>query len=172
MRPERSSRPLRAADVSIFTSVWTWNNFLCPFLAATSQTMMIIPAGIGTVISGVGIINALQMASAVLGALPLVVVFLLARRQIVEGVAGTGLKQLAGRLSAASLTKDRSKYVTGQVIRSSRVSKTWAAKKTHKLSRELSPLNSLCPRARNIPPFPAAENPVTVRARSPAGTIA
>ena len=92
MRPERSSRPLRAADVSIFTSVWTWNNFLCPFLAATSQTMMIIPAGIGTVISGVGIINALQMASAVLGALPLVFVFLLAQRQIVEGVAGTGLK--------------------------------------------------------------------------------
>ena len=31
-------------------------------------------------------------ASAVLGALPLVFVFLLAQRQIVEGVAGTGLK--------------------------------------------------------------------------------
>ena len=113
------------------------------------------------------------MASAVLGAPPLVFVFLLAQRQIVEGVAGTGLKeQAARRLSAASLPKDRRDYVTGQVIRSSRVSKTWAAKKTHKLSRELSPLNSLCPRARNIPPFPAAENPVTVRARSPAGTIA
>jgi hypothetical protein len=44
------------------------------------------------VVSGVGIVNALQMASAVLGALPLVFVFLLAQRQIVEGVAGTGLK--------------------------------------------------------------------------------
>ena len=54
--------------------------------------MMTIPAGIGTVVSGVGIINALQMASAVLGTLPLVFVFLLAQRQIVEGVAGTGLK--------------------------------------------------------------------------------
>jgi len=32
------------------------------------------------------------MASAVLGALPLVLVFLLAQRQIVEGVAGPGLK--------------------------------------------------------------------------------
>jgi multiple sugar transport system permease protein len=37
-------------------------------------------------------VNALQMASAVLGGLPLVFVFLLAQRQIVEGVAGTGLK--------------------------------------------------------------------------------
>jgi multiple sugar transport system permease protein len=85
------ARPAIAA-VSIFTFVWTWNNFLWPFLAATSQTMMTIPAGIGTVVSGVGIVNALQMASAVLGALPLVFVFLLAQRQIVEGVAGTGLK--------------------------------------------------------------------------------
>lgn len=49
-------------------------------------------AGIGTVISGIGVVNALQMASAVLAALPLVFVFPLAQRQIVEGVDGTGLK--------------------------------------------------------------------------------
>lgn len=42
---------------------WTWNNFLWPFLAATSPTMMTIPAGLGTVVTGVGIVNALQMAS-------------------------------------------------------------------------------------------------------------
>ncbi|MBO0801778.1 MAG: carbohydrate ABC transporter permease [Nocardiopsaceae bacterium] len=80
------------AAVSIFTFVWSWNNFLWPFLSATSTSMMTIPAGIGTVVSGVGIMNALQMASAVLASLPLVLVFLLGQRQIVEGVAGTGLK--------------------------------------------------------------------------------
>lgn len=85
------ARPAVAA-VAIFTFVWTWNNFLWPFLASTSPTMFTIPVGIGTVVSGVGIVNALQMASAVLGALPLVLVFLLGQRQIVEGVAGTGLK--------------------------------------------------------------------------------
>ena len=63
------ARPAIAA-VSIFTFVWTWNNFLWPFLAATSQTMMTIPAGLGTVVNGVGIINALQMASAILAACP------------------------------------------------------------------------------------------------------
>jgi ABC-type glycerol-3-phosphate transport system permease component len=42
---------------------------------------------------------ALQMASAVLGALPLVFVFLLAQRQIVEGVAGTALKSPACAIS-------------------------------------------------------------------------
>jgi multiple sugar transport system permease protein len=80
------------AAVAIFTFVWTWNNFLWPFLATTNQTMMTIPVGLGTVVSGTGITNALTMASAVLGALPLVMVFLLGQRQIVEGVAGTGLK--------------------------------------------------------------------------------
>ncbi len=43
-------------------------------------------------ISGTGVVNALQMASAVLAALPLVFVFPLAQRQIVEGVDETVLK--------------------------------------------------------------------------------
>ena len=47
------ARPAIAA-VAIFTFVWTWNNFLWPFLAATSPTMMTIPAGIGTVSAGSG----------------------------------------------------------------------------------------------------------------------
>jgi multiple sugar transport system permease protein len=80
------------AAVSIFTFVWTWNNFLWPFLSSTNTPMMTIPVGLGTVIPGEGITNALVMASAILGALPLVVVFLFGQRQIVEGVAGTGLK--------------------------------------------------------------------------------
>ena len=58
--------PPAVAAVSIFTFVWTWNNFLWPFLAGTNTTMMTIPVGLGTVVSGVGIVNALQMASAVL----------------------------------------------------------------------------------------------------------
>jgi multiple sugar transport system permease protein len=80
------------AAVSIFTFVWTWNNFLWPFLSSTNTPMMTIPVGLGTVIPGSGITNALVMASAILGALPLIVVFLFGQRQIVEGVAGTGLK--------------------------------------------------------------------------------
>jgi multiple sugar transport system permease protein len=80
------------AAVAIFHFVSTWNNFLWPFLASSGQSMMTIPVGLGTVVPGTGITNALVMTSAVLGALPLVVVFLIGQRQIVEGVAGTGLK--------------------------------------------------------------------------------
>ena len=50
------------------------------------------PGRAATVQGAFGIRYADTMASAVLGALPLVVVFLLFQRQIVEGIAGTGIK--------------------------------------------------------------------------------
>jgi multiple sugar transport system permease protein len=53
---------------------------------------MTLPVGLSQVSSAFGIQYAEIMASAVLGALPLIVVFLLFQRQIVEGIATTGIK--------------------------------------------------------------------------------
>lgn len=53
---------------------------------------MTIPVGISTVYVQYGALYAQQMALALLGALPLLVVFLLFQRQIVQGIANTGLK--------------------------------------------------------------------------------
>lgn len=78
--------------VAIFTFVWTWNGFLWPLLSLSNTDVMTIPVGLGTVQSAFGIHYAQIMASAVLGALPLLVVFLVFQRRIVEGIAGTGLK--------------------------------------------------------------------------------
>ncbi|MFY1634019.1 carbohydrate ABC transporter permease [Solwaraspora sp. WMMB335] len=85
------SRPVVSA-VAIFSFVWTWNNLLWPLLAVTNPNLMTIPVGLATVQGTYGIRYADTMASAVLGALPLVLVFLLFQRRIVEGIAGTGLK--------------------------------------------------------------------------------
>jgi multiple sugar transport system permease protein len=85
------SRPVVSA-VFIFTFVWTWNNLLWPLLVLTNPKLMTIPVGLATVQGAYGIRYADTMASAVLGALPLVLVFLLFQRRIVEGIAGTGLK--------------------------------------------------------------------------------
>ncbi|MFD6415423.1 carbohydrate ABC transporter permease [Streptomyces sp. NPDC060194] len=78
--------------VSIFTFVWTWNNFLWPLLATTSPDMMTLPVGLATVQEAYGVNFSQLMASAVLGGLPLLVVFLLFQRRITEGIAGAGLK--------------------------------------------------------------------------------
>ncbi|HZC26571.1 MAG TPA: carbohydrate ABC transporter permease, partial [Actinopolymorphaceae bacterium] len=85
------SRPAISA-VAIFTFVWSWNSFLWPLLVLTSRPLMTLPVGLATVSSAYGIQYAQIMASAVLGALPLLIVFLLFQRRIVEGIAGTGLK--------------------------------------------------------------------------------
>jgi multiple sugar transport system permease protein len=78
--------------VAIFTFVSTWNNLLWPLLVLTNPKLMTIPVGLATVQGSFGIRYADTMASAILGALPLVVIFLLFQRQIVQGIAGTGLK--------------------------------------------------------------------------------
>ena len=85
------ARPAVSA-VAIFSFVWTWNDLLWPLLALSNPEIMTIPAGLATVQGTYGIRYADTMASAILGALPLVLVFLLFQRRIVEGIAGTGLK--------------------------------------------------------------------------------
>ncbi|PSK91358.1 carbohydrate ABC transporter membrane protein 2 (CUT1 family) [Murinocardiopsis flavida] len=85
------SLPILAA-VGIFTFVHAWNNFLWPFVATTDPALMTVPVGLGTVQGAYGIQYAQNMAAAVLGALPLIAVFLLFQRQVVRGVTDAGLK--------------------------------------------------------------------------------
>jgi len=85
------SRPVVSA-VAIFTFVWSWNSLLWPLLVLSNPKLMTIPVGLATVQGSYGIRYADTMASALLGALPLMLLFLFFQRRIVEGIAGTGLK--------------------------------------------------------------------------------
>ncbi|MGS2641241.1 carbohydrate ABC transporter permease [Streptosporangium sp. G12] len=85
------SRPVLAA-VAIFTFITTWNNFLWPFLVSTDPNTMTLPVGLANVVQGTfGVRYAQIMASVVLAGLPLLVVFVFFQRQIIRGVAHTGL---------------------------------------------------------------------------------
>ena len=84
-------RPAISA-VAILTFVTTWNSFLWPLLVLTQTKSQTIPVGLSSLIGGSAIQYAETMASAVLGILPLLAVFLLLQRQIVQGVAQTGIK--------------------------------------------------------------------------------
>ncbi|SNS76587.1 multiple sugar transport system permease protein [Asanoa hainanensis] len=85
------ARPAVAA-VAIFIFVTTWNDLLWPLLVLSNPDLMTVPVGLATVQGAFGIRYADTMASAILGAIPLVAVFLLFQRQIVQGIAGSGLK--------------------------------------------------------------------------------
>jgi multiple sugar transport system permease protein len=79
--------------VAIVVFIASWNNFLWPFLVITSPGMMTIPVGLTQVQSEFGIHNASNMALAVLGGLPVAVLYLLFQRRVSEGfLAATGLK--------------------------------------------------------------------------------
>lgn len=80
------------AAVAIFSFVWSWNNFLWPLIVITSTEMMPLTVGLGTVLSAYGIQYAEIMASAVLAAIPILLVFAAFQKQIVQGIAGSGIK--------------------------------------------------------------------------------
>ncbi|GAA3311079.1 hypothetical protein GCM10020295_79880 [Streptomyces cinereospinus] len=84
------SRPIVAA-VAIFVFIGAWNNFMWPFIVTNDPDLMTLPVGLATVKDAYGIQYAQSMASALLAALPLLVVFLLFQRRIVNSVATTGL---------------------------------------------------------------------------------
>jgi multiple sugar transport system permease protein len=85
------SRPAISA-VAILTFITSWNAFLWPLLVLTQTKSQTIPVGLSSLIGGAAIQYAETMASAVLGILPLLAVFMLLQRQIAQGVANTGIK--------------------------------------------------------------------------------
>jgi multiple sugar transport system permease protein len=84
-------RPATSA-VAILTFITTWNAFLWPLLVLTHTKSQTIPVGLSGLIGGSAIQYAETMASAILGILPLLAVFLILQRQIAQGVANTGIK--------------------------------------------------------------------------------
>jgi len=85
------SRPVVAAVV-ILTFVGVWNNLLLPLFVLSNPNLMTIPVGLATVQGSFGQRYADIQAGAILGALPLIILYLAFQRRIVEGVTGSGLK--------------------------------------------------------------------------------
>lgn len=79
--------------LAIVLFIWCWNNFFWPFIIITSTPMMTIPVGITQVQSWYGIAYSRVMASAVLAAIPTVVLYLIFQRRVAQGIQVTaGLK--------------------------------------------------------------------------------
>ena len=79
------------ATLGILTFLASWNNFLWPYMVTTNPDLMTMPNGIATVMNSYGIQWAQLMACGLMAGLPLIIVFVFFQRQIVAGVAHTGL---------------------------------------------------------------------------------
>lgn len=86
------ARPALAA-VAIFTFLNVWNLYLEPTVYLTSPELFTLPQALTRFVDAYsGPMWNVQLAAATLTALPVLIVFVVAQRQFVEGLAQTGLK--------------------------------------------------------------------------------
>ncbi len=79
--------------LAIITFIGAWNAFLWPFLAVTSEDMMNVTVGITQVTDAFGVKYARDLASAILAALPVALVYLIFQRRVTQAIMLTaGIK--------------------------------------------------------------------------------
>jgi multiple sugar transport system permease protein len=79
--------------LAIITFIGAWNQFLWPFLAVTSEDKMNITVGITQVTDAFGVKYARDLASAILAALPVAIVYLIFQRRVTQAIMLTaGIK--------------------------------------------------------------------------------
>jgi multiple sugar transport system permease protein len=86
------ARPALAA-VAIFTFLQSWNLYLEPIVYLTTPEKYTLPQALTQYVDAYqGPMWNIQLAAATLTALPVLIVFIFAQRQFIEGLAHTGLK--------------------------------------------------------------------------------
>ena len=63
-----------------------WNNFLWPFLAVTTEDKMNVTVGVTQVYDAFGVHYARDLATAILGGLPVAVVYLIFQRRVTQAI--------------------------------------------------------------------------------------
>ena len=80
------------ATVAVFAFMGSWNSFLWPLVVIRSPEFMTLPLGLATLQGQFTTEWDVVMAGSVFSILPIAVVYLLAQRHIIAGVAHTGIK--------------------------------------------------------------------------------
>ncbi len=85
------SRPA-VATVGIFSFVGAWNAFLWPLIVLSDRELLTLPVGVALLQQEFSSNIGLQMAGAIVGAVPMIVLFLVFQRHFLEGVRVGGVK--------------------------------------------------------------------------------
>lgn len=79
------------AALGVFTFMGAWNNTLGPLIYLQDKELYTLPLGL-LYLKSENVNQALLMAGAVITTLPVVIVYLFAQKQFVQGIASTGMK--------------------------------------------------------------------------------
>jgi multiple sugar transport system permease protein len=80
------------ATLAVITFMWTWNDFLWPLVTIYSANNMTLQLGLTTFTGAHQSNTHLLMAANVMSMLPLLLLFFVAQRWFIRGIATTGLK--------------------------------------------------------------------------------
>ena len=78
--------------ITLLNAIASWNSFLWPSLAVLKKENKTLPFGLYSFVSEGGSKTELMMAAATIVVVPMIILFIFARRHIVNGVARGGLK--------------------------------------------------------------------------------
>lgn len=78
--------------VGILTFISSWNSFLWPLLVTNNKSLRLLNNGLSAFATESGSDVHLQMAAATLTVIPILVIYLLFRKEIIRGVAKNGIK--------------------------------------------------------------------------------
>lgn len=76
----------------LFTFVWSWNDYMSPYLFITSIEKQMLSVGIKLFTEGQVADPALQMSAATVVLIPILVLFFFSQKYFVEGVSNSGVK--------------------------------------------------------------------------------
>lgn len=80
------------ATYSILRFIWTWNDFQSPLIFLNSELLYTIQIGVKSFADDHGSIYSLMMAASVSATVPLLIVFLIGQKHVIEGVQLGGVK--------------------------------------------------------------------------------
>jgi alpha-1,4-digalacturonate transport system permease protein len=80
------------AVVAILSVMWRWNDFLWPLVVAQSESVYTLPVALARFTAEETVPFNLIIAMSVVSILPVIILFLFFQRQIVTGIANTGIK--------------------------------------------------------------------------------
>jgi ABC-type glycerol-3-phosphate transport system permease component len=80
------------ATITLFIFLSEWDTYLWPLIATNAEAMRTLPVGLRFFVEESGSQLNLMMAGAVMAVVPILLLFFMAQRQFIEGIAMTGSK--------------------------------------------------------------------------------
>jgi alpha-1,4-digalacturonate transport system permease protein len=78
--------------VAIFSILWRWNDFIWPLLVAQDEKFYTLPVALAQLNGRLAVPTNIIIAMSVMSIIPVLFMFVFMQRQIVQGIAQTGMK--------------------------------------------------------------------------------